>query len=276
MHKTLRFYASLTAGLGLVGLAGCATTTSTTSMATNGMGVVVMHGKGGSPTRHVSGLASSLQGKGYAVANLDMPWSGKRNYDVDVAAADKEVAAALEGLKARGAKTVFVAGHSQGGLFALHYGNKHLVDGVIAMAPGGDVGSQTFTGKLGPSVLAAKEMVAAGQGSTTAKFYDYEGSKGLQPINTTATNYLSWFTPDGAMNMGIAVRGMNPATPALYIGPMGDYKGLLRNKQAMFRSLPRNPQTKLYEPRASHLGAPAASIDEIVRWTTEVAQAKQN
>src|SRR3546814_16154553 len=89
------------------------------------MGVVVMHGKGSSPTKHVSRLASTLQGKGYAVANLEMPWSGKRDYDVDVAAADKEVNAALDGLRARGAKTLFVAGHSQGGLFALRYGNNH-------------------------------------------------------------------------------------------------------------------------------------------------------
>src|SRR3546814_5575981 len=105
------------------------------------------------------------------------------------------------------------------------------------MAPGGDVGSQTFTGKLGPSVLAAKEMVAAGQGSTTAKFYDYEGSKGLQPINTTATNYLSWFTPDGAMNMGIAVRGMNPATPVLYIRSeehTSELQSLMRISYAVF------------------------------------------
>src|SRR3546814_687163 len=203
-----------------------------------------------------------------------MPSSGKRDYDVDVAAADKEVNAALDGLRARGAKTLFVAGHSQGGLFALRYGNKHKVDGIIAIAPGGDPGNQTFTGKLGPSVQAAKQLVAAGQGAKTEKFYDYEGSKGLTPVNTTASNYLSWFEPDGAMNQGIAARNMNPATPVLFVGPTGDYKGLLRVKQAMFNSLPRNPLTKLYEPSASHLGAPSASIDEIIRWTAEVAGKK--
>src|SRR5690554_1803560 len=216
MTTSIRFCAVLSAALALVGLTGCATTSST-STATNGMGVVIMHGKGGSPTRHVSGLASALQGKGYAVANLEMPWSGKRNYDVDVAVAEQEVDAALESLRARGAKTVFVAGHSQGGLFALHYGNKHDVDGIIAMAPGGDAGNQTFTGKLGPSVFAAKKLVAAGQGSKVEKFYDYEGTKGLQPVNTTAANYLSWFDPDGAMNQGIAVRNMKPGTPVLFV-----------------------------------------------------------
>src|SRR3546814_19270318 len=104
------------------------------------MGVVVMHGKGSSPTKHVSRLASTLQGKGYAVANLEMPWSGKRDYDVDVAAADQEVNAALDGLRARGAKTMFVAGHRQGGLVELPYGTKPKVDGTIANQQGGNRG----------------------------------------------------------------------------------------------------------------------------------------
>ncbi|MFW7343735.1 hypothetical protein V0R37_19585 [Pollutimonas sp. H1-120] len=37
----------------MAGLGGCATTSSS-SVASNGMGIVIMHGKGGSPTRHVS------------------------------------------------------------------------------------------------------------------------------------------------------------------------------------------------------------------------------
>src|SRR3546814_13835142 len=139
MTQAMRFCAVLSGALALAGLAGCATT-STPTAATNGMGVVVMHGKGSSPTKHVSRLASTLQGKGYAVANLEMPWSGKRDYDVDVAAADKEVNAALDGLRARGAKTLFVAGHSQGGLFALRYGKS------AARRGGNECGSGCKTG----------------------------------------------------------------------------------------------------------------------------------
>src|SRR4051794_919699 len=86
------------------------------------IGVVVMHGKGGSPTRFVSELASALQDQGVLVANLDMPWSGSRNYDVDTAAAEKQVQEALDGMRAKGATKLFVAGHSQGGIFALHVG----------------------------------------------------------------------------------------------------------------------------------------------------------
>ena len=37
------------------------------------IGIVIMHGKGGSPSRHVSDLALSLERHGFLVANLDMP-----------------------------------------------------------------------------------------------------------------------------------------------------------------------------------------------------------
>ncbi len=108
------------------------------------IGIVIMHGKGGSPTRHVSDLATSLEGKGYLVANLEMPWSGKRNYDVNVSTAVKEVESALDALRSKGAQRLFVAGHSQGGLFAIYLGGKLSVDGIIAIAPGGNVASAIF------------------------------------------------------------------------------------------------------------------------------------
>src|SRR5204863_103437 len=77
-------------------------------------------------------LAMSLEAR-FLVANLEMPWSSRRDYDVDVAAAEKQVSDAIAALRARGAKKVFVAGHSQGGCFALHVGGKFPVDGIVAI-----------------------------------------------------------------------------------------------------------------------------------------------
>jgi hypothetical protein len=85
-----------------------------------GCGVVLMHGKGGSPDKHVAGLANALRQQGVLVANLDMPWSGRREYDADVASAVTQVKDALETLRQQGARKLVVAGHSQGGLFALY------------------------------------------------------------------------------------------------------------------------------------------------------------
>ena len=235
------------------------------------VGIVIMHGKGGSPAKHVAELASSLEAKGFLVANLEMPWSARRDYDVSVAATEREVESALEQLRARGARTLFVAGHSQGGLFALYYGGRHPVDGVIAMAPGGNVGNQTFREKLGDSVDLARKFVADGKGDEKTRLLDYEGAKGTYPIVTTPANYLGWFDPDGAMNQVRAIRNMNPSVPVLYVAPRGDYPALVKVKQSMFDALPRHPLTALYEPDSNHLGAPSASLNEILRWTRAVA-----
>src|SRR5687768_15412912 len=146
-----------------------------TSMAqapSSAIGVVIMHGKGGSPARHVSSLASSLEQKGYLVANLEMPWSANREYDASVDVAEKEVDAALASLRARGAGNVFVAGHSQGGLFAIHYGGKHAVDGVIAIAPGGNVANPIYRRELGQSVEQARRLVGDGKGNEKTRFSD--------------------------------------------------------------------------------------------------------
>jgi pimeloyl-ACP methyl ester carboxylesterase len=234
------------------------------------IGIVIMHGKGGSPTKHVSDLASSLEGKGYLVANLEMPWSGRRDYDVDVSAAEREVQSALEALRSKGAKRLFVAGHSQGGVFALYFGSTHIVDGVIAIAPGGSVSTPIFREKLGESVALARKLIDEGRGSENTKFFDYEGGRGAFPVLCTPSAYFSWFDPDGAMDEMAAIKKMNSTTPVLFIAPTGDYPALQKIKQRMFGSLPSNPLTRLYEPASTHLGAPSASVDEIERWTMEV------
>ena len=250
--------------------------TSTTSAAeTHRMGIVIMHGKGGSPTKYVSDLASSLEGKGYLVANLEMPWSGRRDYDVDVSHAEEEVESALAALRSRGAKKVFVAGHSQGGLFALHFAGKHTVEGIITIASGGSVNSPLFREKLGESLARARQLIADGKGSEKARLNDFESSKGIYPVIATPSNYLTWFDPDGAMNMVRAVRAVNPAIPVLWIAPTGDYPQLRKSTYPMFGDLPANAFHKRVEPQSDHLGAPTASIEEIVRWITTVANARE-
>ncbi len=235
------------------------------------IGIVIMHGKGGSPAGHVASLAAALDAQGYQVANLEMPWSHDRSYDATVADAEAQVESALLALRNRGATRLFVAGHSLGGLFALHFGDTHTVDGIIAIAPGGDAASPGLHERLGGSVARARQLVAEGKGNQRTRFPDFEGSRGSYTVVCTPANYLSWFDPDGAMNEMMAVRRMNPQVPVLFIVPTGDHPALLASKQQLFGSLPPNPLTRLYEPAASHLDAPSASLHEIGRWMTEVA-----
>lgn len=234
------------------------------------VGVVVMHGKGGNPGKHVNGLAYELEHAGFLVANLEMPWSARRHYDVDMNGAANEITAALAALRAQGAQKVFVAGHSQGGLFALYYGGRHAVDGLIAIAPGGQVDADSFVKALGQHVSAAKAMVDAGRGDETASFGDFEGSRGTNTVATTAAIYLNWFDPNGAHTTR-AFKNVKVGIPVLYVGPKQDYPGLIAGKRANFGSLPQHPLTRLYEPESSHLAAPSAAAEEIVQWVKQVA-----
>lgn len=236
------------------------------------VGIVLMHGKGGSPTGHVAALARELAAQGVLVANLDMPWSGRRNYDVPVPAAQAEVEAALQNLRSQGAQKLFVAGHSQGGVFALYLGTRLKLDGVIAIAPGGNVANPIYAEKLGAYLAQARRLVAEGRGEETSQLADYEGSKGTYAVQTTPKAYVSWFDPDGAMNQLKSSRAMVPATPVLYVAPSNDYPGLIKVKHSMFSALPKNATTKMYEPQASHTGAPTASAQEILAWMQVVAK----
>lgn len=237
------------------------------------IGIVVMHGKGGSPTRLVNEMAASLQEKGYLVTNLEMPWSKKRDYDVDATTALKEVEKALEDLRAKGAEKLFVSGHSQGGLFALCVGGYLVADGIITIAPGGNVGNATFREKLGNYVEEARSLIEKGKSDEKITLFDFEGAKGTYPVVTTPRIYISWFDPEGMMNQEKAIKKLNPKNPVLFIAPKHDYPGLLKVKQSMFSELPKHPYTKLYEPNADHVGAPSASTDEIVTWITKVVNA---
>jgi len=236
----------------------------------NEIGVVVMHGKGGHPGKFVDALATVLERAGFQVANLEMPWSGSRHYDVDMSAGVDEITRALDTMRAKGARKVFVAGHSQGGLFAVHYGGVYRVDGLIPIAPGGQVDAGPFVNALGQHVAAARQMVDEGRGGEQATFTDYEGLRGTSAVTTTAAIYLGWFDPNGA-HTSRAFRNVKAGTPVLYVAPKRDYPGLAKGRQANFGGLPEHLRTRMYEPDSDHMNAPGASADEVVRWIREVA-----
>lgn len=233
------------------------------------IGIVVMHGKGGSPARHVNGVAAALEGKGMLVANIEMPWSGNRNYDVDTSKAEQEVLAALAGLKEKGARKLFVAGHSMGGAFALHFGGRQPVDGIIGISPGGNVGGSVMSEKFAASLQEARKLAAEGKGGEKARLQDYEGSRGSFQIAITPDNYISWFSPGGAMDTRRAASEIK--APVLWLVAARDYPGLRKANLPLFKGFAPHPMHRLVEPDADHKGAPDASVDAIVEWISMVA-----
>lgn len=206
-----------------------------------------------------------------AMANLEMPWSDRRKYDVPVGTAEDEVLAVMASMQSKGVKKIFIAGHSQGGLFALYFAGLHPVAGVIAIAPAGSVDSPLYREKLREPIERARNLFQQGKGQESDRFTDFEAGRGLFTVFTTAANYLSWFTPDGAMNQTQAIRSIKADIPVLFIAPTNDYPGLLMVKDSMFGALPKNPLSKLYEPNSNHLNAPVASTSEIENWIGLVA-----
>jgi hypothetical protein len=108
------------------------------------LGVVLMHGKGGSPDKHVAGLANALRQQGVLVANLDMPWSGRREYDADVASAVTSGEEALQTLRSQGRASWWWPATARAGCLRCIWLDACL-DGVIAIAPGGNVGAACCT-----------------------------------------------------------------------------------------------------------------------------------
>lgn len=267
MFKILRLISvTLAAAMALV-----APTALLAAPAAAEIGVVVMHGKGGGPGKHVNGLAAAFERAGFQVANLNMPWSHKRRYDVAMNGGVDEITRALDAMCAKGVNKVFVAGHSQGGLFAVYYAGLHRVDGILPIAPGGQVDAASNVANLAPYVEKARQMISAGRGNDKADFAEFEGAKGSIALTTTAAIYLDWFDPNGAHTSRV-FKSVKEGTPVLYVAPTRDYPGLARSKQQSFAALPSHPKSRLYEPDSDHMNAPDATAEEAVRWIRGVAE----
>ena len=72
----------------------------------NELGVLMMHGKGGSPEGYISELVAALRAKGYLVSAPALPWSKERIYDASYEDAmgeiDREVQSLRQGREAPG------------------------------------------------------------------------------------------------------------------------------------------------------------------------------
>lgn len=240
------------------------------------VGVVILHGKGGQPTGLVAELATYLQSQGFQVRNLEMPWSGKRQYDASPVQAQQEVVDAFDELGRGGALRRVLVGHSQGGVFALHLAGVLPLDAVVAIAPGGNTGTELFAQKLGTHLAAARAQISAGHPDETGDFFDYEGSKGLIPVRTRADWYAAWFDPEGVMRQERALRAVSPAVPVLYLAPTGDLPTLKRLNPGLFSLLPKHPQTRWEQPAASHTDAPTAARERIGQWIADVVPPASN
>lgn len=239
------------------------------------IGVVVMHGKWGSPKQHVNVLADALQNQGFLVANPEMPWSRRRSYDKGVEGADAEIDAEIAKLRSLGATQIFLAGHSLGAAFALHYAARTSVSGIIAIAPGHRPEGKVFVDMLAGDVKKARELVASQKGDELVSFIHRETGNRRESLKAGATVFLSYFDPAGPMNMTRNVTLVKPGTPVFWIVPTREEQPARGFVVAYFDKLPPNPGNKFFEPDSDHLNAPPAAALQTIDWIRTTAARNQ-
>jgi len=236
------------------------------------LGIVLMHGKQSAPDQH-GPLADAIAAAGYPVERPEMCWSRRRIYDRPYLECLREVDAAIERLKARGAAAFVIAGHSLGANGALGYGARHPVRGVIALAPGHAPEFIANRPQVAASVARARQLVAQGQGDVSTTFADVNGNMEIT-VMATPNAYLSFLSPDGP-----AVMPKNAAkltAPLLCVA--GDDDPIQRGRDYFFAKAPRHPLNRYATVHATHFGTSEAARDVVVDWLKRLAEqpARQN
>jgi esterase/lipase len=229
------------------------------------IGVVLLHGKNGTPTSsHVSLLASKLDRNGFVVIAPEMPYSKSRFYSKSYEDTMVEIDTAVNELKKRGAKKIFIAGHSLGANVALHYATTASVDGVLALAPGHTPELKGFQTKIGDSVDRARKMVKEGKGDERYCFNDVNQGK-TSSVCLAAKTYLSWFDPEGSAVIPKNAAAIKPGTALLWVVGTKDQM-YEKGPSYAFDKAPANTHNKYIVVKSDHMNTPGDAAEEIIQW----------
>ena len=229
-------------------------------------GVVVIHGKWGSPgAPSIAPFATALQGAGFKVDQPEMPWSGRRLYDRSYDAAMDEIDAAVARLHAAGAAKVVLAGHSLGGSAALHYAALgRPLDGLVLIAPAPLPEGPVYRQQLGEGVARSRQLVASGHGDDTAWFTDLNSGNRTRSLRIKAAIYLSYNAPDGPASMTANVAHLG-RVPVLWIAPRFDPLSPVLDRIIWPKIQAAAPATRV-EVIADHLDGPNAGREAVLDW----------
>jgi pimeloyl-ACP methyl ester carboxylesterase len=230
------------------------------------LGIVLLHGKTGSPDRPaIATLAAALRNAGYVVELPEMCWSGRRIYDKALLACLAELDPLVAKLKAAGLGVV-VAGHSLGGSAAIAYGARHPgLAGIAALAPAPPLQFLAQRPDIAASLARAKSLVAQGEGDRPGDFTDFNtGDAGSGPftIHATARIYLSFLDPAGPAFMLANIPRLT--APLLVVSGSSD-----KSQQSIpgaFAEVPPNPLNRFVSVSAGHMQTPQAAIPAMLAW----------
>lgn len=238
---------------------------ATMSPAALPLGIVVMHGKKGSPG-YLAATRSVLESRGYLVSTPELCWSERRQYDRAYPDCRAEIDGAVADLKRRGARSIVIAGHSLGGGAALAYGaDREGLAGIIGWAAG-----DAFWGppSLLPDIARAKALVAEGKGDALDDFADIRIA-GNGRMRTTATHFLSFVAPPAAETMPANAARLR--APLLLVAGTRDAITLQYGTRA-YAGAPKDALNRFVEVDADHNGTLLAGMPAVLEWLAGLAR----
>jgi pimeloyl-ACP methyl ester carboxylesterase len=215
--------------------------------------------------------AWKLGQEGFLVSRPEMPWSGARLYDKGVDDAMAEIDSAVKTLRDKGAKKIFVAGHSLGAAAVVRYGTRSKADGFVVLAPGHFPEGQNFRNQLSRSLKKAQEMVQEGNPDDKAWFDDLNSGSRTRSVRTTARIYLDYFGPDGPMNFRKNIAALQPGAPILWVVGTEEEQGPRQIGDRAYTRIPSNPGNKYVEVNSDHINTPGNAIETVIAWIKETA-----
>jgi pimeloyl-ACP methyl ester carboxylesterase len=233
-----------------------------------GLGIVLLHGKGGQPGGNTASLAKALEAEGAIVITPRMAWAGSRGvpekYDVTYEQALAPIGRAVDEAKAKGATRTVVGGQSLGANAAIAYAARHGTGlaGVIALAAG-HTPERMKKPDMVASVAYARQLVASGKGNATATFTDINQGQAFN-VQAKAAAYLSFFDPSGPANIPRNAAAMPPIPFLWVIGRSDPLAGAGRGYA--FDRAPKNANSRYVEVGGGHFDTPTAAIGPVVTW----------
>jgi dienelactone hydrolase len=241
----------------------------TQAQAAEKLGVVVLHGKNGSPDKNITEVVRVLRNVGFLVSAPEMPWSRKRRFDVTYQQSLVEIGIAVEDLHVQGATQVALVGYSLGANAALAYtASRGGIFALVILAPAHD--PERHRNVFYADVHKAKEMLVSGRGRERSLFMDINLDKDYD-LSTTAEVYLSYNDPEGAAVMPRSAAQINPPLPILWVLGLNDPLTRLGRYYA-FEKAPRHPKSQYEEISADHITVPAAAAPLVAEWLRALVQ----
>jgi pimeloyl-ACP methyl ester carboxylesterase len=199
-----------------------------------------------------------------------MCWSRRRIYDRRYLDCLKDIDAAVDELKTRGATAFVVAGQSLGANAALAYGARHPgLLGVIALAPAHRPEFIANRPEIAMSIYKARDLIAQGRGDVTTTFNDVNARSSIVGFTVTATpNIYVSFNGDSPAVMPANAGRLT--APLLVVAGSRDPTQI--GPQYIFDKVPANPLNRYVSITADHIGTPAAAWDTVIKWLNDVSR----